>query len=193
TYGYDGAARLFSVTSSQTGNGFPANLLSGTCTAGGKSGACFNALGKIVSDTLGDGETESWAYDKRGRVASYSATLNSNTIYSFSIPTYAPNSDILAANDSVNGNWTYTYDAFNRLLTSNKTNAPTASYSYVYDRFGNRLQQNPGFSATFANNRIDGYSYDAAGNLLSDGVSTYSYDAENRLISFYNTAGSAGT
>jgi hypothetical protein len=35
-------------------------------------------------------------------------------------------------------------------------------------RFGNRWQQNPGFSATFANNRIVGYSHDAAGNLLSD-------------------------
>ncbi|HKN24368.1 MAG TPA: hypothetical protein VJX72_05935 [Candidatus Acidoferrum sp.] len=32
-------------------------------------------------------------------------------------------------------------------------------------RFGNRWQQNPGFSATFANNRIVGYSHDAAGNL----------------------------
>jgi hypothetical protein len=26
---------------------------------------------------------------------------------------YAPNGDILAANDSVNGNWTYGYDASN--------------------------------------------------------------------------------
>ena len=36
----------------------------------------------------------------------------------------------------------------------------------VYDRFGNRWQQNPsGFLATFNgnNNRIDGYTYDADG------------------------------
>jgi len=31
-------------------------------------------------------------------------------------------------------------------------------------------------------NRIDGYSYDAAGNLMNDGTHTYLYDAENRLI-----------
>ena len=66
----------------------------------------------------------------------------------------------------------------------------------VYDRFGNRWQQNPsGFLATFNgnNNRIDGYTYDAAGNLLSDGTNHYTYDAENRLISYSNTAGAAAS
>jgi YD repeat-containing protein len=33
------------------------------------------------------------------------------------------------------------------------------------------------------NNRIDGYSYDAAGNLLYDTFHNYKYDAENRLVS----------
>lgn len=32
------------------------------------------------------------------------------------------------------------------------------------------------------NNRMDGYSYDAAGNLLNDGTNFYTYDAENRII-----------
>jgi RHS repeat-associated protein len=61
------------------------------------------------------------------------------------------------------------------------------------DRFGNRWQQNgpQSFIATFTgnnpaspqnNNRMDGYSYDAAGNLLNDGTHSYTYDAENRLI-----------
>jgi RHS repeat-associated protein len=62
------------------------------------------------------------------------------------------------------------------------------------DRFGNRWQQNGPHSmqATFTgnnpgapanNNRLDGFSYDAAGNLLNDSVHQYAYDAENRLIS----------
>ena len=66
----------------------------------------------------------------------------------------------------------------------------------VDDRYGNRWQQNPsGFLATFNgnNNRIDGYTYDAAGNLLSDGTNHYTYDAENRLISYSNTAGAAAS
>jgi len=95
------------------------------------------------------------------------------------------------ANDSVNGNWSYGYDPFNRVVSANQ-NSGQSVYSYVYDRFGNRWQQNGphSFVTTFTGNnpsnpantnRIDGYSYDTAGNLLGDGVHTYAYDAENRL------------
>jgi RHS repeat-associated protein len=62
--------------------------------------------------------------------------------------------------------------------------------SLSYDRFGNRWQQNGSnsFIASFTgnnttnNNRMDGYSYDGAGNLLNDGAHSYTYDAENRII-----------
>ena len=39
-------------------------------------------------------------------------------------------------------------------------------------------------SLTFSsgNNRVDGYGYDAAGNVSQIGSTTYTYDAENRLI-----------
>jgi RHS repeat-associated protein len=197
SYTYDGAARLNGVTSNYTGTDYPATLLSGSCNGG----ACFNALGKITSDTLGDGETETWAYDKRGRVTSYSSVYDGTTMYSYSVPSYAPNSDILSSDDSINSNYNYAYDPFNRLTCTNlSTNGTCASptngtptYTYVYDRFGNRLQQNPGFVAAFSNNRIVGYTYDAAGNLLSDGVNSYAYDAENRLKAYSNTAGTAAT
>jgi RHS repeat-associated protein len=67
------------------------------------------------------------------------------------------------------------------------------------DRFGNRWQQNGpnSFLATFTgnnpgnpqnNNRMDGYSYDAAGNVLNDGTHGYTFDAENRIISVDNGA-----
>jgi len=60
-----------------------------------------------------------------------------------------------------------------------------------YDRFGNRWHQNitagsgpaPQFSFNNPYNPIDGYAYDAAGNLLMDGQNCYTYDAENRLSS----------
>jgi RHS repeat-associated protein len=120
------------------------------------------------------------------------------TLYSLSLG-YAPNGNVISANDSVNGNWAYAYDPFNRLTCSNLNNGTCASptsgqvtYTYNYDRFGNRWQQNgpnsmmltftgnnPGSSIN--NNRMDGHSYDAAGNLLNDGVHGYTYDAENRV------------
>jgi PAS domain S-box-containing protein len=44
----------------------------------------------------------------------------------------------LIAVDGINGNWTYTYDAFNRLSTAGKTGQ---AFSYGYDQVGNRWQQ----------------------------------------------------
>ena len=45
------------------------------------------------------------------------------------------------------------------------------------------------FSANFdGNNRMQGWSYDAAGNLLNDGVHSYTYDAECRIKTVDGTA-----
>jgi RHS repeat-associated protein len=127
--------------------------------------------------------------------------------YSFSL-SYAPNSNVLTANDSVNGNWTYTYDDFNRLATANNS-SPLQGFSYLYDSYGNRWQQaltagtggraiftfNGNATATSTGNcyhaagltnQLDSYCYDAAGNLLNDGQHNYTYDAENRIVSVDN-------
>ena len=88
-----------------------------------------------------------------------------------------------------------------RLSTNGACSSPTNSrptYTYVYDRFGNRWQQNGPQSmqlsftgnSTANNNRMDGYKYDSAGNLLNDGIHNYFYDAENHLI---QTDGTFGT
>ena len=174
SYSVNSATRLTTLTSSLVDSNHPGTLF---------SAAHYNAAGSILSASLGNGIAETRTYDKRLRLSS--AADGSN--YSLGIPAsggYAPNGDILAANDSVNGNWTYSYDDFNRLVGSNQ-NSGQAVYSYVYDRFGNRWQQNGPHSMQLsfsgANNRMDGYSYDAAGNLLNDGSCSYSYDAENRI------------
>jgi RHS repeat-associated protein len=106
-----------------------------------------------------------------------------------------PDSDIVTGNDSINGNWSYSYDDFNRLSGSNK-NSGSQTFSYAYDRYSNRWQQNapqggpaPQYSFN-GNNQItaSGVVYDAAGNVTNDGLgNTYTYDAENRLISMSGT------
>jgi RHS repeat-associated protein len=74
------------------------------------------------------------------------------------------------------------------------------AFTYVYDRYGNRWKQTvtagsgpqPSYAFTGAqnggvpNNRMDSFSYDAAGNLLNDGTYSYTYDPENRIISASN-------
>jgi RHS repeat-associated protein len=122
--------------------------------------------------------------------AGFSFSLTSP--YNFSL-SYAPDGDVLTVNDNVNGNWVYAYDNFNRLACSNLSSngscaQPTsgvATYTYAYDQYGNRAQQNGPLTVhlTFSNsqNHMDGYSYDAAGNLSYDGYHNYIYDAENRI------------
>ena len=168
---YNASAQLTTMTSSLADSNHPGTLF---------SNALYNGPGLLTAGQLGNGISESRSYNSRLWLTS----LTAGSMYSLSMTSYAPNGDILAANDSVNGNWTYSYDAFNRLIGSNQNNGQ-AVYSYVYDRFGNRWQQNgphlSSLSFSGNNNRMDGYSYDAAGNLLSDGSHSYTYDAENRI------------
>jgi len=120
-----------------------------------------------------------------------------NTVqYSFNLG-FAADGNITSGNDQVNGNWSYTYDQFNRLATA-VASGISKGCQESYDRFGNRWSQQPyggaafacsPFSASFTGNnttntnRIDGYSYDAGGNLLNDATHSYTYDAENRISS----------
>jgi RHS repeat-associated protein len=96
----------------------------------------------------------------------------------------------------------YGYDSFGRLASLNVGAGQPGSFAYVYDRWGNRWQQNltsgnngpqPQFSFNTSNNQIaqsgscappnsNQFCYDAAGNMTADGSHTYTYDAENNII-----------
>jgi len=189
TSAYDQAARLSSVTSSLSDPNHPASLL---------GNVAYGPFG-ILTATVGSIYGEQRSYTTRGWLWAVSDTAPSRTdSYSFSIPEtggFAPDGNILQVTDNVNGNWTYTYDSFNRLSTAVTNTGPGCSYKY--DRFGNRWQQNP-YSGTCLtsnltftmnagadnNNRMDGSNlYDAPGNLVHDpnNGSNYAYDNENRL------------
>jgi RHS repeat-associated protein len=93
----------------------------------------------------------------------------------------------------------YSYnDGLNRLTSAQETASQTVRWtqSYVYDRYGNRTsltntgseaallptQSTPAVTAT--TNRLVGFSYDNAGNVLMDATSNeFEYDAENRQVS----------
>ena len=92
------------------------------------------------------------------------------------------------------GTWNFTYDDMNRLTSGTATSGVDDGLvlGWTYDRYGNRWEQNvtgtgnasavsPQLSFTGNNNRIDGWFYDAAGNLLYDYIHHYTYDAENRV------------
>jgi RHS repeat-associated protein len=95
--------------------------------------------------------------------------------------------------DKLNDNRTqnFFYDSLNRIQQAN-TNGTNWGQSFTIDAWSNLTNVSAlggktlvgGFNAAPATtkNQLTGYSYDAAGNLLSDGLGhNFTYDAENRI------------
>jgi RHS repeat-associated protein len=84
--------------------------------------------------------------------AAGSTLPNQSLVYQFSITQpdgvtsgYAPNGNIVAYSDSVNGQWSMSngYDSLNRLIGATQTpvTGPQLSFCWFYDSFGNRQAQ----------------------------------------------------
>ena len=81
--------------------------------------------------------------------------------------------------------------------------ANTQGFSYVYDQYGNRQQQNvtagsgpqPQYSFSASTNHVtnNGYQYDLAGDVLNDGYCSYTWDAEQHMSSATCPANSTAT
>ncbi len=191
--GYDSTDRLlsFAATLPSMGN---QNLL---------TSPQYNALG-LTQVSLGNGLTESRGYNLQ---RTWLNSVQVGSVYSFSIPSFDGNGNVLTASDNTNGNWTYGYDSLNRLQTAT---VGGQSFSYNPDQYGNMWCSAPtgtNYSCTpmhgsqlnlhmnfNAANQIwddgDGvYQYDAAGNLTQDGTHGYVYDLENRLTCVLGTDG----
>jgi YD repeat-containing protein len=137
----------------------------------------FDLEGKLISYPLGhpsnNGAVRTLHYDAVGRITSIAHTGSAQA----------------SALDQ-----TYYYDDLDRLTGFD---AEAVSQRYQYDQNGNRRQATFG-SATYTNsvsatsNRLDSTTgpapaktntYDAAGNLLSDGTVLYTYNANGRMDS----------
>jgi RHS repeat-associated protein len=152
-----------------------------------------------VSYTLGNGLNVYRSYDQLGRyvqqwVCNGPAAVNcSGGTAIYGTASRWNGSQMQTQSDTVlNQGITFGYgDGFNRLTSRTVTSGTLQNYTYAYDRYGNRVSQTPlqggyTFNPTInpANNQIttSGYTYDAAGNMLNDGVHSYQYDAEGNLV-----------
>ncbi len=178
---YDGAGGLSEATTSA--NNTPVSVI---------SNATYGPIGMTQAE-LGNGLIEHFAYDNRMRLNSYAVGTTSTTKYSYAL-SFFPNGNIQTASDVVNGTWNYSYDTLNRVLTGASS---STGLSWTYDAFGNRRTQTAtkgsapqtSFTFTTTTNRIDGYCYDAAGNILvrgpcpTGGIHQNAYDGEGKLVS----------
>jgi RHS repeat-associated protein len=135
----------------------------------------FDALGRILQDVGGVGQTTTLAHDANGNTLSVTDPLKNAMAHSF---------DALnrpAATTNAAGNvTTTTYDTHDRPLTVTDANGGTTKYAY--DGFGDLIQQTSPVTGTTV------YWYDSAGNLKqrSDArgvVTNNAYDALDRITS----------
>jgi len=157
----------------------------------------FNTSSQVTQVTLGSGDSDAFTFDPNtGRMTNYQFNVNSQSVTS--ALTWNSNATLqqLAITDPFNSadsqTCNYVYDDITRLSSAN---CGSVSGTYAYDAFGN-LDKSGSFSfqALYTNattgqntNRyisIPGatVSYDANGNVLSDGSHTYTWDAEGRPV-----------
>ena len=153
------------------------------------SGIGYFPFGGPESWLFGGSTVYARATDLNGRIAGYTLPGVQRTI------TYDAAGRIAQIGDGPSHNQTFTYDADSRLLTFSGFTSALASEtrSYAYDANGNRTSATVnGVPATYSytpnTNRLTSVSglytnsYDAAGNLVSDGNLTHAYDARGRLV-----------
>ncbi|MDQ3012072.1 MAG: hypothetical protein M3X11_15360, partial [Acidobacteriota bacterium] len=170
----------------------------------------YNSRGQAVDIRLGNSSGDEWTWN-RGALITYFSNQARSAGNAFLNATdnngnvtmqehYVPTDDAYSSY-AIPLRDTYEYDYLNRVTIANGVQRTTSgswpsvyAQGYSYDRWGNRSINagatwganiyNTVITPNTANNRLNGLTYDAAGNTTNDpitGAGTRTYDAENRM------------
>src|ERR1039458_10038259 len=184
-YGYDTAHRRISTTDlfgNATTNTLDAlgdvtltKVTNPQSTLTRKHSGTFDALGRVLKDIGGVGQTTTYTYDNNGNALTITDPDGNKTQQTFD-----PLNRISTVTDPAPGGvTTNTYDQHDRVLTVTDPNANVTSY--VYDGFGDKIQTvSPDTKTTV-------YHYDPDSDLTqsknaSGAVANYTYDALERVL-----------
>jgi len=173
--------------------------------------ATYAPPGELASYTNGATINTTNIYNSRLQPTTLSSATSGasilNLTYDFNMSAHADNGNIrqIANGRDVNRTQNFIYDPVNRIQQAyttgpnwGETFGPSATAPGVVpsiqgiDAWGNLTNRSgvigkgtyePLSAAATSQNRLTGFGYDAAGNMISNGTATYTYDAENRLIS----------
>ena len=185
TYAYDTAHRLFSTTDlfgnattytlDALGDVTLTNVTNPSATLTRRHSGVFDALGRMLQDIGGVGQTTKYTYDNNGNALTITDPDGNQKRQSFD-----PLNRLSTVTDPAPGGvTTNTYDQHDRVLTVTDPNNNVTSY--VYDGFGDKIQTvSPDTKTTV-------YHYDPDGNLAqstnaSGAVAKYTYDALDRVL-----------
>jgi len=182
SYTNDGAGRLGALSSSATSYAPGASV----------SSIGYAAHNGMNTETFSNGLIQAIDYNNRLQATliklGTSGSPTSVVSLAYSYGTTNNNGNVLSHTYG-GGGLSYTqafgYDSVNRLTTANENSGSNWSQTNAYDRYGNRWIDlgggNQSLYFSTSTNRINGLSYDAAGNLLNDSSHSYTYDAENKI------------
>ena len=139
-----------------------------------RHGASFDAIGRRLTDTGGEGQTTQFSYDSQGNILAIADPLSH-----VSRQTFDALNRLSTFTDAAGDLTTYSYDAHDRPLTV--TDPRGNATSYVYDGFGDVIQQTSPDAGTTV------FHYDADGNLTgktdaAGQVTNMTYDALDRIL-----------
>ena len=174
SYNVDGEGRVFSAKGTST-----THLASTT----------YNAASKPAVVTFGSNDKDSFTYDPNTfRMTQYKYTVGATPQSVIGNLTWNANGTLasLGIVDPFNAantqNCTYSYDDLARLASGNCGSSVWAQ-TFSYDAFGNitksgSMQFQPGY--TLNNQMMTGATYDAIGDVLSDGLHSYTWNSDTR-------------
>ncbi len=157
----------------------------------------YEPFGPVTGLTYGNGITETRNYDQDYRVTAIAVP---NTL-SWQLA-YNAGDDLTSITDELNSSntQTFTTDLWNELDTAQGAYG-SINYSSYNDGMNRTYETINGSQTNYTYNTTTGrlsslsggtnktYSYDADGNLTSDGTNTYTYDDTNRLASVATSSG----
>jgi YD repeat-containing protein len=174
-------------------------MLAGLQDAAGKPivSYTYDSVGRLARKDLGNGTYSTLDYDLAGNVLHLVNHAPDGSVSSRFDYTY----DVLGLTrtlTTLDGEWTYQYDAEGRLthavFASTNTGVASQDLQYVYDAAGNRVQTViNGVTTQYSSNDLNQYTqvgsvayrYDADGNLIAQtdagGTTSYTYDELNHL------------
>jgi YD repeat-containing protein len=182
---YDAAHRLVSTADliaqqiqyalDALGDRTQTNVLNSTSAVVRQHSANFDALGRMLQDIGGAGQTTTYGYDSNGNRSQITDPLGRVTHQVFDALNRRAQ-----ITDAASGVTATAYDAQDHPVTITDPNGDATSY--VYDGFGDLIGQ------TSLDSGATVFYYDAAGNLLQrvdarGAITNYAYDALNRLVS----------
>jgi RHS repeat-associated protein len=186
TYGLDGEGRINSISASTGQNPL--------------TSVVYNPASLPSTINLGSGDSDVYTHDANTeRILHYTFNINGQAFVGS--PTWNPNGSLgsLTITDPFNTadtqNCTYSHDDLARIASANCGTA--ASQTFTFDAFGNISKSGspnsflPTYTSNPPTNRVastSGFSYDADGNVLNDGLLTRTFDADDFQVTGNGTS-----